>query len=579
MYLDFFGLHERPFTITPDPRYLFMSERHAEALAHLIYGVTESDGFIVLTGEVGTGKTTLVRSLLQRMPAEADVALVLNPQLSAAEFLTVILKELGVPLPGDAGSCRALIETLNEYLLEAHARGRRTIAVVDEAQNLSAEVLEQIRLLTNLETTRHKLLQIVLIGQPELRELLARADLRQLAQRITARYHLLPLNAVESNRYIEHRMAVAGALQPVFQPAAKKRVFTLSGGIPRLMNLIADRALLGAWSREQREVDRRLVDAAAAEVFGAEPETAPRQRAGRAGRWLVAATALIAVATAVGAAVTFWPRTTTQPVAAAPTPVEQVTVALPAPDTDADAGSAGTGAGTADELPAASPEAPAPPSLHQWLQAHRDRTGTADAFAALFSAWQLDPPTDEGRCAAAARAGLRCAADQGALAELLLLDRPAIITLRDLEGEAHQVLLAAHRDDQLMLRARDATLVVPRGELDRLWFGEYLLLWKPAASNAASFAPGMRGEGILWLRQSLMALSGEQIPIDDNEYRYDDALAERVRAYQRSRRLTVDGLVGQKTQMMINTDLGVSGIPRLSEGWPVAQSAASGGGN
>ena len=580
MYLEFFGLHERPFTITPDPRYLFMSERHAEALAHLIYGVTESDGFIVLTGEVGTGKTTLVRSLLQRMPEAADVALVLNPQLTALEFLTVILKELDVALPEapeERTSCRALTEKLNEYLLEAHARGRRTIAVVDEAQNLSAEVLEQIRLLTNLETTRHKLLQIVLIGQPELRDLLARADLRQLAQRITARYHLLPLNAGEADRYLEHRLAVAGALQPILNAGAKKRIHGLSQGIPRLMNLITDRALLGAWSREQKQVDAKLVDAAAEEVFGAEPELrVPVARSGD--RLIAAAVGVIAVGITIIAAAMLWPDSKREVAAVAATPAAvQTTTTASEPASEPVAQTEVPDNNAAPTTAAAAEEATPEPSLHDWLQAHRDRTGTADAFAALFAAWQLPAPGDTGRCEAAARVGLRCAADQGALAELLLLDRPAIITLRDLQGEAHQVLLAAQRGGDVMLRASDATVIVPRAALDRFWFGEYLLLWKPAAPDASSFAPGMRGAGILWLRQSLAALSGEASPGVDGADRYDPDLASQVRDYQRSRRLTVDGLVGQKTQMMINTDLGVAGIPRLSADWPVTQSAAAGG--
>ena len=259
MYTSFFGLNEKPFSITPDPRYLFMSERHGEALAHLVYGVTESGGFIQLTGEVGTGKTTLCRSLLlNRMPGNADVAVVLNPQLSAPEFLEAICEELGIDLPSSSGSIKALINALNEHLLQAHSEGRRTILIVDEAQNLAPEVLEEVRLLTNLETSKQKLLQIILIGQPELRELLARTDLRQLAQRITGRYHLEPLTREETNQYIEHRLQVAGALGEVFDAGAKRAVFKLSQGVPRLINVICDRALLGAYSQGVRTVNRRL---------------------------------------------------------------------------------------------------------------------------------------------------------------------------------------------------------------------------------------------------------------------------------------------------------------------------------
>jgi general secretion pathway protein A len=274
MYTSFFGLNEKPFAITPDPRYLFMSERHGEALAHL-YGVTESGGFMQLTGEVGTGKTTLVRTLLQnKLPNNADVAVVLNPRLSVIEFLETICEELGILAPEIRGSVKALVDALNGQLLKAHADGRRVILVVDEAQNLSRDVLEQVRLLTNLETAKQKLLQIILIGQPELRDLLAREDLRQLAQRITGRYHLEPLSRDETAQYIEHRLRVAGALGEVFDSAAKREVYRLTEGVPRLINVICDRALLGAYSKESRRVNRRLVLRAAAEIKGI-PYTTP----------------------------------------------------------------------------------------------------------------------------------------------------------------------------------------------------------------------------------------------------------------------------------------------------------------
>ena len=193
MYLSFFGLNEKPFAITPDPRYLYLSERHAEALAHLLYGINEAGGFVQLTGEVGTGKTTTIRSLLAQTPKNAEVALILNPRMTATEFLLTICEEIGIGVPDSAeGSLKDLVDILNDYLLKAHAGGRRVVLVVDEAQNLATEVLEQVRLLTNLETNTQKLLQIILIGQPELRELLDRNELRQLAQRITGRYHLDP---------------------------------------------------------------------------------------------------------------------------------------------------------------------------------------------------------------------------------------------------------------------------------------------------------------------------------------------------------------------------------------------------
>src|SRR5690242_6428160 len=269
MYLSFFGLNEKPFAITPDPRYLYLSERHAEAIAHLLYGINEAGGFVQLTGEVGTGKTTVVRSLLAQTPKNAEIALILNPKMTAPEFLLTICEELGIGVPDSAlGSLKDLVDILSEYLLRAHAAGQRVVLVVDEAQNLSPEVLEQVRLLTNLETNTQKLLQIILIGQPELRELLARNELRQLAQRITGRYHLSPLSAEETTAYVRHRLRVAGATADIFNRFALEEIYRLSGGVPRVINVICDRALLGGYSLDRHRITGPLVRNAASEVFG-----------------------------------------------------------------------------------------------------------------------------------------------------------------------------------------------------------------------------------------------------------------------------------------------------------------------
>ncbi|MCZ6911543.1 MAG: AAA family ATPase, partial [Proteobacteria bacterium] len=267
MYTSFFGLNEKPFSITPDPRYLYLSERHADALAHLLYGITESGGFIQLTGEVGTGKTTIVRSLLEQLPEKVDVALIVNPRLGTADFLETICQELHVSL-AKKHSEKDLVDALNQHLLKAYADGRRVVLMVDEAQNLSADVLEQVRLLTNLETSKQKLLQIILVGQPELRKLLSRNDLRQLAQRITSRFHLQPLDRKESAAYLQHRLKIAGVAGEIFLASAQREIFRLSGGVPRLINVIADRALLGAYTRELTTINGALVSEAAAEVQG-----------------------------------------------------------------------------------------------------------------------------------------------------------------------------------------------------------------------------------------------------------------------------------------------------------------------
>ncbi len=267
MYTQFFGLNEKPFSITPDPRYLYLSQKHTDALAHLVYGISESGGFIQLTGEVGTGKTTLVRSLLEQIPEEVDIALILNPQVTTKDFLITICEELDIELSKE-DTIKTLIDQLSSYLLDSHSKGRRTVLIVDEAQNLNRNVLEQVRLLTNLETSRQKLLQIIFIGQPELRETINKRNMRQLSQRITGRYHLDPLSKKDVLQYIKHRMKIAGAMGEIFKYSSLKEIYRLSQGIPRIINVLCDHALLAAYTEEVRVVDKSLVRKSAKEIYG-----------------------------------------------------------------------------------------------------------------------------------------------------------------------------------------------------------------------------------------------------------------------------------------------------------------------
>ena len=562
MYTNFFGLNEKPFAITPDPRYLFMSERHGEALAHLVYGVTESGGFMQLTGEVGTGKTTLVRTLLQnKLPNNADVAVVLNPRLSVVEFLETICEELGILAPENRGSVKALVDSLNGQLLRAHAEGRRVILVVDEAQNLSRDVLEQVRLLTNLETSKQKLLQIILIGQPELRDLLAREDLRQLAQRITGRYHLEPLSRDETAQYIEHRLRVAGSLGEIFDSSAKRELFRLTGGVPRLINVICDRALLGAYSKETRRVNRRLVRSAAAEIKGI-PYTAPLLR------WAIPVVGAVAVAVI---AASVWPllgqrsdsapaqqtNTTTGTGTAVPASqaarIEPVTATAPDPDPLPEPEPA-TESGT-------EPEA----TLDQQLLLAGELTRLAPTFEVLFSLWDLefDEPVTNG-CDLAQSAGYACLMQRGSWSSLRQLDRPAILTLTDSRGKEHYVVLEALQGNTAQLSI--AGVNVTHGFLDvtDLWFGDYILLWKPPNGETLALGRGSRGDNVVWLRESLAAIDERYRaePLDSTIY--DAELEQRVIDFQRDHRLDVDGLAGQQTQIIINSLLGPEDTPRLT---------------
>jgi general secretion pathway protein A len=269
LYKDYFGLKDLPFSIAPDPSFLYMSIKHREALAHLVYGINSEGAFVLLTGEVGTGKTTICRCMLDRLPENCDTAFIMNPRLTDVELLATICDEIGIAYPEGTSSVKTLVDLINRCLLDSHAAGRKTLLIIDEAQNLSSEVLEQLRLLTNLETNRFKLLQIVLIGQPELRDLLAKPELRQLSQRITARFHLEPLSSREVADYIEHRLMIAGAHRRLFPAKAAGRLFRLSKGIPRLINLICDRALLGVYVQGKDSVDLVTLKKAAGEVLGA----------------------------------------------------------------------------------------------------------------------------------------------------------------------------------------------------------------------------------------------------------------------------------------------------------------------
>jgi general secretion pathway protein A len=527
MYTSFFGLTEKPFAITPDPRYLYLSGRHAEALAHLLYGIEDAGGFVQLTGEIGTGKTTMVRSLLGQVPAHAEVALILNPRVTPLEFLQAICDELHLVVnESQRTSVKALVDVLNEHLLAAHAQGRRVVIVVDEAQQLSIDVLEQVRLLTNLETATQKLLQIILVGQPELRELVARPELRQLAQRITGRYHLDPLPGDETAAYVRHRLRVAGATNEIFTPGALREAHRLSQGIPRIINVIADRALLGAYTKDVHRVTGSLVRRAASEVY---------DRPLSAG-WVWWATGAAAVIGCALLGLGLWQALKGPPAApiAARAPIQ------------------------------AAPAAPAPrPSLDSFLTAHAADTGTDQAFATLFGLWKASVAASEGRpCEQATTQGLECFAEKGTLAQLRQLNRPAVITLVGTDGAERQVVLTALDDQRARLLAGQEHFDAELGELSREWFGDFLILWRPPVPLARPLKLGMRGDSVRWLRQSLAQASGEQESHASDVY--DGDLEKRVEDFQRQHRLTVDGIAGVQTLVMLDAIAGAPGAPTLT---------------
>jgi general secretion pathway protein A len=538
MYVSFFGLIEKPFSITPDPRYLYLSERHAEALAHLLYGINESGGFIQLTGEVGTGKTTVVRTLLSRVPQHADVAVILNPRVTPVEFLLTICEELGLGLDeANRNSVKEMVDALNRRLLAAHAEGRRVIVIVDEAQNLSADVLEQVRLLTNLETATQKLLQIILIGQPELRVLLDRTELRQLAQRITGRYHLNPLIKPETEQYVRHRLRVAGASGEIFTPAALAEVHRVSSGVPRVINVVCDRALLGAYTEDIKKVTPALVRRAAGEVYG-------RRFVPHWLGWLAAAAAVAGISATVFLSSSIWRHSASALHAAAkPAPAARlVPAATPRP------------------LP---PPAPPPVSINALLAESGANTSNAAAFRRLLALWGTAMTDDKDPCGQAQKAGLACLDQRGSWAQVRALNRPAILTLTDGEGQRHRVVLSAVDEGYGTLDLGEHDIRVPLDELSRDWFGEFTVVWKPKTAHTRLLSLGMHGDEVRWLRRSLNALHGaaSDPALDDV---YDQQLAIAVQNFQREHRLNVDGVAGLQTQVMLDTALADPGSPLLS---------------
>jgi len=266
MYESFYGLKESPFNMTPDPQFLYLGENHREALAQLVYGVKEKKGFIVLTGEVGTGKTTLIHYLLDKLDGidHTKTAFLFNPKLSVHDFFEYILKDLGVD--GHGSTKADYLHIFHQNLLQAYENGERVILFIDEAQGLNAELLEEVRLLSNLETSKSKLLQIVLVGQPELNKTLLQPEFRQLKQRINLWYHLRPLSEKETKEYVGKRLKIAGAVEPIFTKKAIKEVYRRSGGIPRLINILCDNSLLSGYALERKNIDQKIVKEAARDL-------------------------------------------------------------------------------------------------------------------------------------------------------------------------------------------------------------------------------------------------------------------------------------------------------------------------
>jgi general secretion pathway protein A len=524
MYTQYFNLKQPPFSIAPDPRYLFMSERHREALAHLLYGVGSGGGFVLLTGEIGAGKTTVCRCFMEQIPADCKLAYIFNPKLSVEELLLSICDEFGIVLtaPGaGAVSVKSYVDAINGYLLESHAQGKNNVLVIDEAQNLSADVLEQLRLLTNLETSERKLLQIILIGQPELRAMLARPELEQLAQRVIARYHLGSLTESETASYVAHRLAVAGAgAASPFPRALMGMIYRLTKGVPRRINLLCDRALLGAYVENSSVVTRAIVRKAAGEVFAvvAGPQAPTR-------RWpLVGAALLAGAAVSAAAAWQLMPQKSAAPLnvaaKAAPAPV----VKTPAP------------------APAVTPA----------------YASSSDALRELAGLWGKPLPAGEP-CQAALKLNLRCYQGKGSLYELRLLDRPAILTLHDGRQVGYAVLTALD-DNTATLRVNGKRHTLGVAALAARFDGEFTTFWTAPRGFRDQVALGLSGPDVDWIGTRLAQLNGIAAPQADQPL--DARMRKLLLEFQTAQHLKADGVTGPRTWMRLSQLSGVA-EPRL----------------
>jgi general secretion pathway protein A len=496
---------------------------------------------------------------------------ILNPRVTPVEFLLTICEELGLPIEAaDRDSVKQMVDALNRRLLSAHAEGRRIIVIVDEAQNLSAETLEQVRLLTNLETPTQKLLQIILIGQPELRDLLDRNDLRQLAQRITGRYHLKPLSREETQGYVRHRLRVAGATGEIFTPGALRELHRLSSGIPRVINVSCDRALLGAYTREARKVSAALVRQAAGEVYGRRFVPV----------WLGWVTG-VGLAAGIAAFGVIGIRTWQHQSAALRMPNSTPAAARGSPQpaaasaASAAAGLPVTGSPVAGLTVAGSPAAgPAttrptspPVSMNGLLAANSANTSDAAAFRRLLSLWGTAMTNDRDPCGQAQRAGLACLEQRGSWAQVRTLNRPAILTLTDDAGQKHRVVLSALDDKFATLVLSEHNQRVPIDEVSRDWFGDFTIVWKPKTTRTRELSVGMHGDEVRWLRRSLAALHGASSDPEHGDL-YDEELAIAVQNFQREHRLNVDGIAGLQTQVVLDTALAEPGSPLLLQTLP-----------
>lgn len=541
MYKDYFRLNEMPFSIAPDPSFLFMSDRHREAMAHLLYGVQSEGGIVLLTGEIGTGKTTICRSLIEQIPDNIDVAFILNPRMSVEELLQTICEEFHIDIAVGSHGIKTYVDALNARLLAAHAQGRRAILIVDEAQNLDLSVLEQLRLLTNLETNTRKLLQIFLIGQPELQNMLARPEMCQVAQRVVARYHLGNLNQQEVATYIAHRLHVSGASPLIFPEALAKQVYRASNGVPRLINLICDRALLGTYVQGQQQVTAPTLRQSVLEVFAVTPRKPKRP-------WGMAAVLLAVMA---GVSILFATQINNANTKSNKLELK-IASAVPAASAVASVAQA-----------ASAPLAVAQPTTTlEWPGNVLFADSETLAFQSLFKLYGISFKAEslEEPCQQAAARGLRCYVGQGGLSDLLSINQPVLMRLSSADGKAYSAALTALDHQVATLVVGGVVQRVSLSDLANAWLGQFVVIWNAPPSFKSELRLNQRGATVAWMRHAMEAVDGVR---DNGSDVFDVELEKRVRAFQLIEGMQPDGLVGSRTLIRLNVRSSTDALPHL----------------
>ena len=559
MYLDYFGLEREPFTISPDPAFLYPSPQHRQALAHLKYGLDREGGFILLTGEVGTGKTTLTRLLLEQLPGNVRVAYILNAKLDSRDVLASICSELQLDYPENS-SDKALTDLIYRDLLAAHSVGKKTLLVLEEAQNLDPEVLEMLRLLTNLETNTTKLLHILLVGQPELLDLIARNELRQLNQRVVSRFHIEPLSLEETNNYLAHRLRRAGGRQHPFEPAAIRTLHKKSGGIPRMLNLIGERALLGTYATGGKQVSPAIVEAAYKEVFGtpSDKKTADSntetQKKKPLALILVACLVLLLV---VAGLFYGWSSMrsdtrsssaenliTATPNAAQPISTAAGQVDRPVPDNASDIEPVGGNDPASNEY---QPNVVEPLVANQSVSITQPVMG--NAYEQLLAIWGVNADVSARQfCSTAEANGLLCQQeDDLQLDDLGQINRPGLLVLAVDDEIQQRFVLISLTETQATLRNSSTEILMPLAEFSQKWQGDFSYLWRPPVPYQQPLMLGGRDNQLLaWTQQQLMEI------FEGYEYiftggLYTRPIADAVLEFQILHGLRADSMIGPRT--------------------------------